>query len=203
MSKKAYSQKERKQIYYDLLAAGRKLFARQGYRQTNLSDILAQVGISKNFFYTYFSSKEEFVARVLASQQPLLVELARDIMAKPGITWQEAVRQFLSLCADGANNGIFIMTLAEQEAVFRTLKLEDFTQFHNAQEDFYRALLYVWGFSNINRDLVKIFANMALSSLIVHKSMAESIRPLFADKADETLRWQIDSLIWQMEKFYK
>ena len=203
MSKKAYSKEERKQIYYDLLAAGRQLFARQGYRQTNLSDILSQVGISKNFFYTYFASKEEFVAKVLASQQPLLIELARQIMAKPGITWQEAARQFLALCADGTNNGIFIMTLADQEAVFRTLKLEDFTKFHKAQVNFYRALLDVWGLSNIDHDVVKIFANMALSSLIVHKSMAESIRPLFADKADETMCWQIESLIWQMEKFYK
>lgn len=152
MSKKAYSQDERRQIYFDLLAAGRQLFAQRGYRETNLSDVFGRVGISKNFFYTYFASKEEFVAKVLASQQPLLVELAKSIMAKKGCKWQDGVRRFLMLCADGAENGIFIMNLAEQEAVFRTLKLENFTDFHKAQEHFYKQLLEIWGFKNLELD---------------------------------------------------
>ncbi len=63
MSKKAYSQEERIEIREKLLQAGRQLFARQGYRHTTLSEIYGQVGISKNFFYSFFPSKEELSPR--------------------------------------------------------------------------------------------------------------------------------------------
>ncbi len=48
-----------------VLDAAARLFARQGYAGTNLSDIAAEAGIKTGSFYYHFSSKDELVTEVL------------------------------------------------------------------------------------------------------------------------------------------
>jgi AcrR family transcriptional regulator len=50
-----------------LLAAARRVFARQGYSAANIAGISAEAGVSRTAFYVYFGSKAE-VFRVLAVQ---------------------------------------------------------------------------------------------------------------------------------------
>ena len=79
MAKKSYSVEERQQIRQALLEIGRQLFSQQGCRHTTLPQIYEQVGISKTFFYSFFSSKEEFIEQVLYYQQPKLLAYARSL----------------------------------------------------------------------------------------------------------------------------
>ncbi len=60
-----------------LVAAARKVFERDGYLDTRLSDITHAANCSSGTFYTYFSGKEEVFAAVL--------EVAQQDMLHPGM----------------------------------------------------------------------------------------------------------------------
>ncbi len=60
-----------------LVSAARKVFERDGYLDTRLSDITRAANCSSGTFYTYFSGKEEVFAAVL--------ELAQQDMLHPGM----------------------------------------------------------------------------------------------------------------------
>jgi AcrR family transcriptional regulator len=63
-----------------ILRAAQKLFAQQGFRETNLNDVATQLGFRRQAVYHYFSSKEEILYELIgragtaveASAQPLL-----------------------------------------------------------------------------------------------------------------------------------
>ena len=59
---------------------------------------MRKVGISKSFFYTFFSSKEELVLEALRYQQPKLLQYARQLMEDPALSWREGVGPFGDLC---------------------------------------------------------------------------------------------------------
>ncbi|WP_419025352.1 TetR/AcrR family transcriptional regulator [Emergencia sp.] len=198
MSKKAYSQEERIEIREKLLTTGRQRFARQGYRHTTLAQIYEEVGISKNFFYSFFPSKEDFVAETMKSQQPLLVDMSKKCMAQPGATWKDGVRHFLELCIAGAQTGIIVMSIEDQNSVFRNLSAENFENFHRLQVRFYQSLAAAWGLQ-MDAETAKLFGNMALSILIVNRSMEESLPAFFQEVREETAREQIEGLIARME----
>lgn len=202
MSKKAYSQEERIEIRGKLLEAGRQLFARQGYRHTTLPQIYGQVGISKNFFYSFFPSKEEFVAETLKSQQPLLVEMAKKRMAQPGATCKDGMRHFFDVCLSGVETGVLIMSIEDQKSVFQNLSPETFAKFHQAQVHFYQKIAAVWGL-DLSENEAKIFGNMALSILFVQRSMEESLPALFPEVREVSVREQVESLVIHAERYFR
>ncbi|KHL15621.1 UNVERIFIED_CONTAM: hypothetical protein LK11_20610 [Mumia flava] len=55
-----HRERRRRQI----LDAARRCFARQGFHQTSMSDLLAESGLSAGAFYGYYRSKSELVAAV-------------------------------------------------------------------------------------------------------------------------------------------
>lgn len=52
------------------------------------------VGISRTFFYTFFSTKEDLIVETLYLQQPKILSYAQSLMADPALSWREGVLQF-------------------------------------------------------------------------------------------------------------
>lgn len=200
MSKKAYSQEERIEVREKLLAAGRQLFAEQGYRHTTLPQVYGQVGISKNFFYSFFPSKEAFVAETLRSQQPLLVDMVKRRMEQPGATWKDGVRCIFEICLSGAEHGVFVMSIEDQNSVFQNLSTERFEAFHQEQVKFYQNLAAAWGF-DVDPKEAKLLGNIALSIVLVNRSMEHSLPAFFSEVREETAKEQVESLILRMERY--
>ena len=112
----------REQRRQQILDAARRCFARDGFHQTSMQDILADAGLSAGALYRYFRSKEEIIAAIaeealaqvttpigpLAAQQPAppldavierLLTNAEDVGFRPdGLAyiapqvWAEALR---------------------------------------------------------------------------------------------------------------
>lgn len=55
-----------------ILISGKKLFYKNGYFKTKVSDIAADIGISTGNFYTYYSSKEVLLDKILREQLNIL-----------------------------------------------------------------------------------------------------------------------------------
>ena len=134
MPKVAYSEEDRERIRAELVSVGLELMTKQGIRHTTVEQVYKRVGISRTFFYTFFSTKEELILETLYLQQPRVIDYAHKLMADPALSWHEAVKKFLHDCCYGEKNGIAVLTIEEQQLIFKRLSEENYQLFRQKQQ---------------------------------------------------------------------
>ena len=80
-----------------ILAAAARLFATQGFRNTNIIDIGEACGASKSRMYHYFASKDAMLAEMLVRHVATLVEQATPLVEQgaPSARGPEPARERL------------------------------------------------------------------------------------------------------------
>lgn len=76
MPRKSYSIEERQRVKETLMTTVLQCIIDRGLIHSSIDVLCRKVGISKTFFYTFFSSKEELVIQALRYQQPKLIYYA-------------------------------------------------------------------------------------------------------------------------------
>ncbi len=199
MPKVAYSEEERKQIKEALIAAGLELMAGQGVQHTTVEQIYKKVGISRTFFYSFFSGKEELVVESLYLQQPRILAYVRRLMEDPSLSWREAVEKFLFDCCYGEKNGIAVLSAEDQQLLFKRLPEEGYRKFRRKQAQLFEEILTCFGI-RADRKTVALFINLCLAVMVIRKSIPETL-PLFVPEAvDETAAFQIRAIADYLEK---
>ena len=199
MPKVAYSEEDRSHIREALVAAGLDLMARQGIQHTTVEQIYKTVGISRTFFYSFFPTKEALIVEALYLQQPKILAYVRELMADPALSWREAVRQFLCACCYGEHNGIVVLTLEEQQLLFRRLSEESYQLFREKQRRLFGQILEGFGVS-ATPARIALFTNLSLTVMVIRRAIPDAL-PLFVPEAvDETVRFQIDAIVSTLER---
>jgi AcrR family transcriptional regulator len=85
-----FTESEKLRLRKKMLQTARRLFARQGLKQTSLADITGSAGLAKSTFYLFFESKEALFLELLAEDGPAVeakmqAELNSAIDARDGI----------------------------------------------------------------------------------------------------------------------
>ena len=145
MARKAYSGEEREQVRTALMTTVIQCIVDRGLIHSSIDVLCRKVGISKTFFYTFFSSKEELVLEALRYQQPKLLRYAQKLMDDPTLSWREGVRTFLEICAYGEKKGVAVLSIEEEQEVYRCLSQENFQTFREDQTKLFRNLLVIFG----------------------------------------------------------
>ena len=199
MPKVAYSEEDRSHIREALVATGLDLMARQGIQHTTVEQIYKTVGISRTFFYSFFPTKEALIVEALYLQQPKILAYVRELMADPALSWREAVRQFLCACCYGEHNGIVVLTLEEQQLLFRRLSEESYQLFREKQRRLFGQILEGFGVS-ATPARIALFTNLSLTVMVIRRAIPDAL-PLFVPEAvDETVRFQIDAIVSALER---
>lgn len=194
MPKVAYSQEDRDRIRQALTASALELMARQGIQHTTVEQIYKKVGISRTFFYSFFPTKEDLIVETLYLQQPRILAFARKLEADPALTWREAIRTFLHACCYGEKNGIAVLTVEEQQLIFRRLSPESYQTFRNKQAHLFGNILKCFGIRPY-KERIALFTNLALTAMIVRRAIPNTL-PLFVpEAADETVEFQINAIV--------
>ena len=199
MPKVAYSEKDRERIRKALLSVGLELMAKQGIQHTTVEQIYKRVGISRTFFYSFFATKEDLIVEALYLQQPKIIQYVQTLMADPSLSWRDAVKQFLHACCYGERNGIAVLTIEEQQLLFKRLSKESYQIFRQKQFRLFGAILETFG---IPADTAKIqlFTNLSLLAMIVRRAIPHTL-PLFVpEAADETVDFQLNAIVDALEK---
>ena len=202
MPKVAYSEQEREQIREQLLAVGLELMAKQGIQHTTVEQVYSRVGISRSFFYTFFRTKEDLIVEVLYMQQPRIIEYLRGLMNDPSLSWREAVSKFLYSCCYGEQYGIAVLTIEEQQLVFRRLSEEGYSTFRKRQLILFGRVLECMGV-RADAECVGLFTNVCLLVMIVRRAIPDTLPLFLPEAADATVNFQIDAIVNCLEKLRK
>lgn len=200
MPKVAYSEEERADIRKNLIAAGLDLMAKQGIQHTTIQQIYERVGISRTFFYTFFSTKEEFVVEMLYVQQPKIIAYTQTLMRDPNLSWRSAVKEFLHSCCYGERSGIAVLTIEEQQLIFRRLSKDQEQIFREKQRCLFGNILESFGIK-AEPERIAVFTNLCLTVLVIRRAIPDTL-PLFVpEAADKTIEIQIDAIVDTLEGF--
>ena len=198
MPKVAYTEEERAHVRQALLTTGLELMARLGIRHTTVEQIYQAVGISRTFFYSFFPTKEDFVVETLYLRQPKILAYARKLMDDPALSWRNGVRQFFHTCCYGEKNGIAVLTIEEQQIIFRRLSPESYQIFREKQAKLFGDILECFGI-RADGERVAVFTNLALAVMILRRAIPQNL-PLFVpEAADRTVDVQIDAIVHYLE----
>lgn len=135
--------------------------AAQGVQHTTVEQIYKAVGISRTFFYSFFPTKEDLIVEALYLQQPRVIAYARQLMEDPALTWREGVKQFISSCCYGEKNGIAVLTIEEQQMIFRRLSPESYDVFLQKQLLLFGKILECFGI-RASKERIALFTNLCL-----------------------------------------
>lgn len=199
MPKVAYSEEDRARIRTQLVAVGLELMAKQGIQHTTVEQVYKKVGISRTFFYSFFSTKEDLIVETLYLQQPKIIRYVQALMTDPTLSWRDAVKQFLHACCYGEENGIAVLTIEEQQLIFKRLSKESYQVFRQKQHRLFGEILENFG---IKADTARInlFTNLSLTAMVVRRAIPNTL-PLFVpEAADETVDFQLNAIVDALEK---
>ena len=199
MARKSYSEQEREQIRDKLLIAVLECIAERGLIHSSIDVLCGKAGISKTFFYRFFSSKEELVLQALRYQQPKLLSYAQSLMDNTDLSWRESVKTFLTNCCYGAKTGVAVLSIEDEKEIRSCLSEENFQAFRQDQIIFYRKLLTIFELPMDGID-PRLFGNLALSMMMVHKAIPDTMPFLFPEVAEEMVTFQVDALLDEMER---
>ena len=199
MPKVAYTEEDRQNIRQALVSAALKLMAKQGIQHTTVEQVYRAVGISRTFFYTFFSTKEDLIVETLYLQQPKILSYAQSLMANPALSWREGVLQFFRSCCYGEESGIAVMTVQEQQLFFRRLSPESCQLFRKKQEQLFGQLLSCFGIQP-NQARIQLFTNISLTAIIVRRAIPDAL-PFFVPEArEETVDFQINAIVDYLQR---
>ena len=199
MPKVAYSDEDRKRIRAELVAVGLELMSKQGIRHTTVEQIYKKVGISRTFFYSFFSTKEELVLETLYLQQPKVIEYSHKLMTDPAMSWRAAAKKFLHDCCYGEKTGIAVMTIEEQQLIFKHLSKENYQDFRQKQRLLFGKILENFGIK-ADAERINLFTNLSLSVMVIRRALPDTLPLLVPEAADETVDFQLDAIVDILEK---
>lgn len=199
MPKVAYSDADRERVRDDLITVALEKMARQGIQHTTVEEIYRSVGISRTFFYTFFPTKEDLIVEALYTQQPKVLTHAQRLMDDPAFSWREGVRQFLVSCCYGEQSGIAVMTLEEQQNLFRRLSPESYQVFREKQANLFGNILKCFGI-RADKETIGLFTNLSLTVMVIRRAVPKNLPFLVPEAADATVEFQINAIVDLLEK---
>ena len=199
MPRVAYSEEDRERIRTALITVGLELMARQGIQHTTVEQVYKRVGISRTFFYSFFPTKEDLALETLYWQQPRIIEYVQKLMADPALKWRDAVKKFLHDCCYGEQNGIAVLTMEEQQLIFKRLSEESYQLFRQKQRQLFGKILETFGIT-ADAERINLFTNLSLTVMIIRRALPGTL-PLFVpEAADETVDGQLEASVEVLEK---
>ena len=199
MPRVAYSEEDRERIRTALITVGLELMAKQGMQHTTVEQVYKKVGISRTFFYSFFPTKEDLVLETLYWQQPRIIKYVQKLMSDPALKWRDAVKKFLHDCCYGEKNGIAVLTMEEQQLIFKRLSKESYQVFRQKQRQLFGKILEIFGIK-ADAGRINLFTNLSLTVMIIRRALPDAL-PLFVPEAtDETVDVQLEAIVDVLEK---
>ncbi len=193
MPKVGYSKNDKERIRQSLIETCLKLISKQGVQHTTIEQIYKETGISRTFFYSFFSTKEELIIEGLYYQQPKIISYLKKLRKECSMDWEHTLRIFLKECCYDKENFV-ILSVEEQQLIFNRLTLKEYEIFRKKQECLFSAILECLGIK-ADKESVDLFINLCMMLIVFHKAIPATLPLLIPEAADKTVEVQIEAII--------
>lgn len=120
-------------------------------------------------------------------------------MEDPSLSWREGVRQFIHACCYGERNGIAVLSVEEQQMIFRRLSEESCRVFREKQISLFGHILECFGIE-ASRERIQLFTNLSLAVMVIRRAIPQALPFLVPEAADATVEIQINTIVDWLEK---
>ena len=135
-------------------------------------------------------------------QQPKIIAYVQKLMADPALGWRDAVKQFLHACCYGEENGIAVLTIEEQQLIFKRLSKEKYQLFRQRQLRLFGEILEKFGIKADDR-VIGLFTNLSLLAMVIRRALPDALPLLVSEAADETVDFQLNAIVDALENLKK
>ena len=168
-----------------LVLAAREVFERDGFLEARITDITAHAGVAAGSFYTYFTSKEDAFAAVMAEVEeemlhPRLTTAATD-REDPIVVIEAANRAYLEAYRRNAKLMALMEQVAQVDEDFRKLRLRRARAFVQRNA---RAISRLQQRGLADPDLDPTISAHAMSSMVSRMAYARYVQGLGTASAD-------------------
>ena len=119
-------------------------------------------------------------------------------MNDPGLSWREGVGKFLHDCCYGEKKGIAVLTIEEQQQIFKRLSGENCQIFREKQRRLFGQILECFGITS-STERISLFTNLSLTAMVIRRAVPHTL-PFFVPEAmDETVEFQIEAITDALE----
>ncbi|MFQ6860851.1 MAG: TetR/AcrR family transcriptional regulator [Beduini sp.] len=201
MSRKAYSTEERIALKAKLHAIGLDLYLEKGIQNVKLPEVLKKAGISKPFFYTFYSSLGELILTIIEEQYSQIINLLELTQKDSSLTWRSKIEAFILSILHHKDQQLYILSPEEEVWLYQRLGKEKFDSFQKGQIELYSRLLTAW---EIPVEIIppQVLGNYLLTLVIIWNNAETSLPFFFHDYLDETAMLQIKLLLDHLEKIH-
>lgn len=199
MPKVAYSEEERERVREALIITGLELMSTQGIQHTTVEQIYKKVGISRTFFYTFFPTKEELIVEALYLQQPNLIAYAQTLRNDPALSWRASLTKLFYALCDGEKHGIIILTMEEQQLLFKRLTPRSYRMFREKQFRLFETLLQIWEIK-VDIEQLKLILNLSILLVVTSRVFPDTVPLLISEVSEKTVALQLEMLINYLEQ---
>ena len=115
------------------------------------------------------------------------------------MSWRDGVKRFLYTCCYGEKNGIAVLTIEEQQLIFRHLSKESYQTFRKKQLRLFGEILENFGIkANVER--IHLFTNLSLTVMVIRRAIPDTLPFFVPEAADETVDFQLNAIVDALEK---
>ena len=193
MPKVGYSKNDKDRIRQSLIETCLKLISKQGVQHTTIEQVYKETGISRTFFYSFFSTKEELIIECLYYQQPKIISYLKELREECSMDWTHTLRIFLKKCCYD-KEGFVILSVEEQQLIFNRLTPNEYEIFRKKQECLFSDILECFDIK-ADKEKVDLFINLCLMLIIFRKAIPATLPMLIPETADKAVEIQIEAII--------
>lgn len=119
-------------------------------------------------------------------------------MNDPGLSWREGVGQFLHDCCYGEKKGIAVLTIEEQQQIFKRLSGENCQIFREKQRRLFGQILECFGITSSTERIQPVYESEPDGH--GHTKGSPPYAPFFVPEAmDETVEFQVEAITDALE----
>ncbi len=169
---------KKKEKQDSLLASAYKLFTRNGFNKTSISDISSEAGVAKGTFYLYFKDKYDIRNKLVCHKSSkIFLEAAKELEKyKDTVNFEDKILFLVDYIVNYLNNDKYMLTFISKNlswGIFKTALTDPLTNDDLNFENVYKHLIDSSGYkfkdSQIMLFLIVELVSSTCYSVILHE----------------------------------
>lgn len=188
MSRRGYSEEDKKALRRQLREVATRLFMERGVQNVTLTEIVNAVGISKPYFYKLYPSYGELMGESVGEQRALAMEVLDRVLADDDIAFEDEVNAFLCAILGDAEAPAYVMGYDAHGHIYKNQNYGTYIEFQKNHMAHFEAVLQRLGVPE-EKISVSVFGNLYMLLASYRLGEENDLVYMFSEERDATINF--------------